>query len=143
MYSIEIAANHKLEATVAFFSENLGDGTKGLFGPVDFWIDSVAGDMRKRLGMTSFAPLPGCCGIVISYHTALEPQHRGNFYSDYFRQLKEKIAKEMGYSLMIATTQMENIPAVGNFFKSKYKFVETFTNSRTGNLIGLGVKKLV
>lgn len=115
---------------------------KGLKAAAKFEIFSCTDDSRRFIGNTWFSPFPGCCGIVVSHHTYLNPDSRHSGLSDPFRKLKEKIAKEMGYSLMVATTDMENIPAVGNFFKSNYRIVETFKNSRTQNLLALGIKKV-
>ena len=89
-----------------------------------------------------FAPVEGCCGIVVSAYTFLNKSVRGTGYSDKFRDMKESLARQLGYSMMIATTQMKNIPAVSNMIKSKYNIVDTFTNKRTNNLLGLGMKRL-
>ena len=86
--------------------------------------------------------LPGCCGVVVSHDTARIGPKRNQQLSDGFRELKEAFAKDLGYSAMICTTDMSNIPALKNLFKSKYEVATTFRNSRTGNQIAIGVKKL-
>lgn len=96
----------------------------------------------NRIGGFTFSPMKGCCGIIISSYTWLDPKFRGGFASDAFRKAKEDFARHLGYSIMLATTQMHNIPAVGNMRKSGYKIVKTFSNKRTGNLLGLGIKEL-
>jgi len=96
------------------------------------------------IGQFSFSALPGCCGVVVSHNTRrtgyLYDQNR--LLSDRFRRIKEAFAEHLGYSVMIATTDMANLPAVGNMFKSNYKIVDTFNNKRTDHLIGIGIKKL-
>jgi hypothetical protein len=96
------------------------------------------------LGDFSFAALPGCCGVVVSHDTVRRGLlYEGNkYFSDNFRRIKEAFAKHLGYSVMIATTDMANLPAVGNMFKSNYKIVDTFSNARTDHLIGIGIKRL-
>lgn len=113
-------------------------GAKGLHSPVLFKVYRVSTSSRIEIGCTSMAPLPGCCGVVVSFHTYLNALNRHTGLSEEFRKLKRTMAEELGYSLMICTADMSNIPAVGNMLKS-YKVVSTFTNKRTGHLIGLGI----
>lgn len=115
---------------------------KGFTEEALFEVFRVTPDSEILIGHTFFSPFPGCCGIVVSHGTYLTEKSRHSGLSDPFRKLKENIARECGYTCMVATTQMSNIPAVGNFFKSRYKFVQTFTNKRTGNLLGVGMKIL-
>ena len=117
---------------------------KGLddLGSVFFNIHRVTDHSDSFIGHTFFSAMPGCCGIVVSHGTYLTEYTRHTGLSQPFRDLKELIAKKLGYSAMIATTQLDNIPAVGNMLKSKYNIRHTFTNSRTGNLLGVGFKVL-
>lgn len=115
---------------------------KGFEETLTFEIFRVSENSEILVGETSFSPFPGCCGIVVSHNTFLTERTRHSGLSNSFRKLKEHIARETGYTKMIATTQMSNIPAVGNFFKSRYRFVETFVNKRTNNLLGIGIKTL-
>ena len=95
-------------------------------------------------GWFSFTALPGCCGVVVSHDTKRIGlfQDWNKKLSDDFRAIKEKFAKKLGYSMIIATTDMANIPAVGNMIKSGYTMNKPFTNKRTGNLLSVGVKAL-
>lgn len=136
-YEFIINTSVKLEARA---DVDLDD--KGLNKSTRFRVFRVTDHSEIEIGQTYMSPMPGCCGIVVSHNTSLNSGSRHTGMSDAFRSLKEKMAKELGYGVMIATTQMSNIPAVGNFFKSKYKFVDTFTNPRTHNLIGIGIKKI-
>ena len=118
---------------------------KGLFKTTKFRFCSIGnreGSEIRELGSFYFSPMPGCCGIVISHDTFLNKNYRGTDVSDAFRKIKNELAKELGYTVMIATTQMTNLPGVGNMMKSKYKIPLTFTNKRTNNLLGLGYKVL-
>lgn len=103
---------------------------------------SIPGNKDIEVGGFKFTAMPGCCGIVVSHGTYLTPQTRGTGLSNPFRQLKMELAKKLGYTMMIATTRMSDVPAVGNMMKSKYKIVDTFRNKRTLNDIGIGIKKL-
>ena len=112
---------------------------KGLYRYITF---SIFSNEDIPAGSFMFYPMPGCCGIVVSTGTYLHKQFRGGQLSRDFRVLKERIAKELGYSCMIATTKMDDIPARKNMEKGNYKFVEEFVNSRTGNRLGIGGKLL-
>ena len=127
--------------TLAELDGHIKEG-KGLLDTLFLLVFRVTETSRIEIGHTSFSPLPGCCGIVVSHGTYLTEQTRGSGLSEPFRKLKEQIARELGYSLMLATTDMANFPAVGNMFRSNYQMVDAFTNKRTGHLIGLGIKKL-
>lgn len=127
-----------------FVNEDHEDG-KGLFNETRFefyYLRNQAGSKPTTLGGFYFSPMPGCCGIVVSHNTFLHIPFRNSNISDKFRQLKTELAKKLGYTIMIATTQMDNLPGVGNMIKSKYKMPVTFINKRTNNLIGLGYKVL-
>ena len=121
------------------------DPEKGLYKTTKFKFYSIGnykGSELRELGYFYFSPMPGCCGIVISHDTFLNKNFRGSAVSDPFRKIKNELAKQLGYTVMIATTQMENLPGVGNMMKSGYKIPLTFTNKRTNNLLGLGYKVL-
>ena len=115
---------------------------KGLDKTIRFKLFRVSNNSEHEIGGFSFSPMPGCCGVVVSHETFLTPDNRGTGLSDPFRELKHEFAVALGYSLMIMTTQMKNLPAVGNMMKSGYISPVTFTNKRTGNLIALGYKEI-
>lgn len=121
---------------------------KGLEGTTKFHISQyykhykTQEEQRTEIGYVYFSEMPGCCGVVVVHNMFLFTQYRGSQFSDPVRRVKEKLARELGYSLMIATTRMDQIPAVQNMFKSKYTIATTFCNKRTNNLIGLGFKKV-
>ena len=100
------------------------------------------GTGTQEIGGFRLAPMPGCCGIVVVHNMFLAPQWRGSAYRQEIRDLKTTLCRRLGYTLMIATTRMDQVASVGNMIRSGYKIIETFTNSRTNHLIGVGTKKL-
>lgn len=140
MFIFKEPVNHEvwLEAR----SNDIGDIEKGLYKETYFQLFRMTDHSSIDIGRTCLAPMPGCCGVVISYNTFLNKDSRHSGLSDPFRKLKENLAKHLGYTLMIATTQASNVPAAGNFIKSKYNVVKTFVNKRTNNLLWLGIKEL-
>ena len=111
---------------------------KGLEKETKFSV--FAGD--TPIGYFRFSPLPGCCGVVVSHDTFVYEKERKTVASQDFRSSKTELAKLFGYSCMIATTQMMNPASLKNMIKSGYDIKIQFINSRTTNLLGLGVKLL-
>jgi len=120
--------------------QDLLEGGKGLDNTEQFTFGYMNEDKPFTCGSFNFSPMPGCCGIVVSHYTLLHAAHRGTIASQQFRVVKRDLARALGYSCIIATTQMQDVRAVKNMFKSGYDIRHTFTNTRTNNLLGIGVK---
>lgn len=127
-----------LEARCA---ENLEEDTaaeKGLFNQVRFsvyigWEAAGAREKTEReIGFFCFSPMPGCCGVVVSTGSWLEVKERGSNIGEHFHQLKAFVAKQLGYSRMLATTQTKNFPELIGAAKHGWKLHEAFINTRTG-----------
>jgi hypothetical protein len=114
--------------------------SKGLTSPESFSLYLIKNGKYKRVGAFCFAPMMGCCGMVVSYHTMLNKEYHKSEISEPFRQLKTKLAKALGYSAMIATS-IKTIPcSAKNMEKSGYKNVMEFNNSRTNHDLIVGIK---
>ena len=97
---------------------------------------------QNRIGGFALYPMPGCCGMVVSTATFLFPDFRGTEISVKFRELKNNLAKHLGYSCMIATGITDDVLSHKNLLKSNYEIVKNFTNSRTDNKLDIAVKVL-
>lgn len=104
------------------------------------YLTTIAGDIL--IGEFQLSPMPGCCAVVISHNSLVKEQYRGTIASQQFREVKTEIAKKAGYTVMIATSKVNDIPASKNMQKSGYRIVSEFTNKRTNNQLHLGVKVL-
>ena len=134
--SIKIPGLFFINTTNSLYTQEFPD--KGLSEEAKFIIhfnDEYLGEFR-------LSPVQGCCGMVVVSGMWLDKKYRGGIYSDEIRSLKEKLCKALGYSVMLATTQMKNTPAVRNMEKSGYKFVHSFVNKRTKNLLSVGIKDI-
>lgn len=107
---------------------------KGLREPVYF---TLGVDGNIFAGFT-LAPMPGCCGVVVSIHSSSD----GRIPSAQFHTIKQNVAKALGYGLMICTTDTTNVPQIVGGARSGWKWGEQFVNPRTNNRIVVGVKKL-
>ena len=143
VHSVYSGKHQVLEAVPACKNPEWIDFEKGLEKEVKFKaVLHKSEETKVTIGSFCFSPMPGCCGVVVSHFTFLEKGFRGTSYSQTFRELKDKVARDLGYSCVIMTTQMENIPAVKNMFKRNFTVAGTFTNKRTGNCLGLGWKRV-
>lgn len=102
-----------------------------------------AGAEERKLGGFTFSTMPGCCGVAVSTASALNEGWRGiKVIGEMFHKLKEHVARELGYSKMIATTQALNLPEVIGGSKAGWKLGEPFRNKRSGNDIFFMFKDL-
>jgi len=85
---------------------------------------------------------PGCCGIMISHNTYVDPIYRKKGISKILQTLKEEIAIETGFSLLLAV-DLEN--SISKDFLPKFKWYEIgkrFKNKRSGNELLLFAKNV-
>lgn len=124
---------------------NPDDLEKGLFKPERFVVkfEHHDGTSSTDIGHFSLEPMPGCCGVIVSTGSYLEPHQRGDHnISRWFHELKAETARKFGYTTMLMTTQLRNIPEVVGASRHKWRFFHYFRNKRTNNDIGIAVKDL-
>lgn len=117
---------------------------KGLYNQTRFLVHWRRSDGTLiEQGHFYLEPFPGCCGIVVSTSSYLKPEYRGQHnISRWFHELKAKVAKHFGYSTMIMTTQLRNIPEVVGASHCGWRFQHYLRNARTENDIGIAIKDL-
>lgn len=117
---------------------------KGLQGRTMFDVmwQSHPSILPMPAGSFCLEPMPGCCGVVVSTDSFLNPQYRGAL-GKRFHTLKEGVARHFGYRAMLMTTHLRNIPEVVGASKARWKFFHYFRNGRTGNDIGIAVKEIL
>lgn len=116
---------------------------KGLSIDTSFIVQWQQSDKAVTFGRFTLAPMPGCCGVVVSTGSYIEPYQRGQYNpSRWFHSLKAETARHFGYTTMIMTTQLRNIPEVVGASHCGWKFHEFFRNKRTGHDIGIAIKVL-
>jgi len=90
----------------------------------------------------SLKELPGCCGVMVSYNTRVNNAYRGKGINSFLQGIKEKIAKNNGYSILMATTIDINLAEVHILEKFGWKCINKFLNSRTNNTVKIFTKNL-
>ena len=143
-YTDQVSVVFRMERPTDITLESIIKMEKGLdhTGTCQFGIFIKQYKEEEKIGHFMLTQLPGCCGVVVIHNMYLNKDFRGGVLSNTIRNGKHKLCHILGYTCAIATTKMSDIPAVKNMFKSRYSIVDTFTNRRTNNLIGIGVKKL-
>lgn len=109
---------------------------------VKFIVYRKTDSSEYEIGHFFLSAMPGCCGVCISHNAYLNERTRHSGLSNPFRDIKPFIARLVGYSSMIATSIVTDIPAFKSMLKSNYRIVDTFTNNRTNNVLAFGFKKL-
>ena len=129
------------------FPEDPEERQKGLEKSTNFVVcQGPAPDPDKphtdSYGRFTFAPLPGNCGIVVSTDTWIAERWRKQGSADRLHKIKENIARQLGYSLMLSTSISTNMPQVISAAKAGWKFVDHFQNKRTNHQCLIGIKHL-
>lgn len=84
-----------------------------------------------------------CCGMMVSTKTFVNEKFRGQGIAQEMMPIKESIAKEFGYSALIATVNITGNPAEAHILeKHGWKKIHEFKNSRTTNIVGIFVKNI-
>src|ERR1700761_4391320 len=126
--------DYRLSVEVPDVEEGLKASDKGLMESTNFIVLWNHSDKRiSPFGRFTLVPMPGCCGIIVSVGSYLEPGFRSQHNpSRWFHEIKEKVARHFGYSLMLMTTQTSNFPEVIGAAKSGWRLHHSFRNARTG-----------
>jgi GNAT superfamily N-acetyltransferase len=84
-----------------------------------------------------------CCGILVSSATYVDKDHQKQGIAQEMMPLKEALAKEFGYSLLMATVNMTGNPAEVHILeKFNWKKNSEFVNARTKNTVGIFTKEI-
>ncbi len=84
--------------------------------------------------------LYGCKGILVSHNMEVSSDYRGKGIAKKLQSIKDRVAKDLMVSVLIATVKDDNV-AEKKVIKD-WQHLETFMNSRTGNKIGIHIKKI-
>lgn len=85
---------------------------------------------------------PGCCGICMSFHTSIWPSYQRKGLGKLLMKMKEQIAFENGYTLMVATDKCIHESQMRIFKGAKWVKSAEFRNRRTHNSVGLFTREI-
>lgn len=127
-WSIKVAELYESEVQNGFRE------TKGLTQLVHFYVEDTV--LEESIGQFAFAPLAGNCGIVVSTDTWVTFKRRGKGLSHVLHDIKEYLARRLGYTLMMATVVDNNEPQIKGMLKYGWSIRQgdlEFVNKRTNN----------
>ena len=98
----------------------------------------------RTVAKFSMAPLPGCCGVCVSYHAQIETQFRRRGIGGILLEVREDAAERAGYTVVLATVLTSNEEERNLLRRHSWQEVgEAFKNKRTGNDVRFLKKVLV
>lgn len=92
---------------------------------------------KKRVAGFQLVEQVNCCGVIVSTRTYVYNSVKDMGYAQEMMELKIALAKEFGYSAMLATVVMKNEAEVHILEKFGWKCGETFVNTRSKNELGI------
>lgn len=84
--------------------------------------------------------LYGCRGILISHNMLVSPQYRGQGIAKKLQPIKERVARDLQVSVLLATVRDDNLAEKAVI--KDWQHLDTFTNIKTGNAVGIHIKKV-
>lgn len=89
----------------------------------------------KEIAGFKLYEMPHCCGILVSCNAYVQPSFRGKRVGTLLNNLRQEIARAMGYTVMICTDIARNTPQRKLLKTNGWKDILEFKNKRTGNTI--------
>ena len=93
-------------------------------------------------GYCELNSFPGCSQIVVSNHAFIYPEKRGKGKGHVNHKLRVERAKFMGYDYLMCTVRADNAIELKILYANKFKYLDEFKNSESGNSVILFGKKL-
>lgn len=84
--------------------------------------------------------LYGCKGILVSHNMMVSPCYRGQGIAKKLQPIKDKVAKDLQVSVLLATVKDDN--AAEKSVIKDWQHLDSFANIRTGNKVGIHIKKI-
>jgi hypothetical protein len=86
-------------------------------------------------GYCELNPFPGCSQIVVLNHAFIYPEKRRQGKGSVNHKLRVERAKFMGFNYLICTVKANNTAELAILNKNKFKELDQFLNTESGNLV--------
>jgi L-amino acid N-acyltransferase YncA len=96
----------------------------------------------KPIGHYELNPFPGCNQMVVSNHSCIYSEYRGQGLGQILAEEKISTAKEEGFDYMIATVVSTNTAQLKIMEKNGWKLLDTFFNRESGNEVNIFGRRL-
>jgi hypothetical protein len=97
---------------------------------------------KATISKFSLLEMPGCCGICISTGAYIDSKYRNMGINTILNSLRIKIAKELGYTVLLCTDVATNVYQKKVLQKNGWQDIFRFRNRRTNNLVDISVVHL-
>jgi GNAT superfamily N-acetyltransferase len=98
--------------------------------------------LETKIGEFELSPMPGCPRVGISHGLIIFPEFRGKGLSKRTQGIREELAKQQGYVVLLSTTAVGNTPQEHRQEWNGAKTIATFFNSKTQNDVKLYMRHL-
>jgi hypothetical protein len=97
---------------------------------------------EREVCVFSLEQLPGCCGVLISYHVNVRLPYQNKGVNSFLQGIREEIARHNGYTMLMCTTTGDNLHEIHILEKYGWKLADSFNNKRTTNDVLVYTKTL-
>jgi hypothetical protein len=91
----------------------------------------------------SLEQLPGCCGVLVSYHVEVRKKYQNKGINSYLQGIREQIARHNGYTMLMCTTTLDNLAEIHILKTHGWTCDSAFVNKRTAHGVMVFTKVLV
>lgn len=103
-----------------------------------YWVLGFVGDRTAApIARFKLICMPGCCGIVISTDACVYSDYRRKGLGTILNNMRRQIAWQFGYTAMICTDVMVNIPQQRILKRNGWNTLFHFVNRRTENAVSM------
>ena len=86
--------------------------------------------------------LPGCCGVLVSYHVGIVESYKGKGLGKILLRLRQKLAYDLGYTVLLCTNRTDNPVQAHLLTRAGFEQAALFQNRRTNNHVSIQYKLL-
>lgn len=136
---VELKTTDLLQALSALLSEGqfLPEelGNLYLFQRNDGVFDVRSTKRASNIATFSLAPLPGCCGIAVSYYSEVHAYWREKGLGRFLLAVRMGACRRAGYGYMLASVLADNPVEIGLLAAAGWIKIGEFRNPKTNNIV--------
>jgi GNAT superfamily N-acetyltransferase len=92
-------------------------------------------NLEGPVAVFDMTELPGCCGVIVSYHSQVREEHRKKGMGQFLLEARMSAARNKGYGLMMATVEHNNTVERKLLESNGWISKGEFRNPKTGHVI--------
>jgi hypothetical protein len=91
----------------------------------------------RAVAVFNLKELPGCCGVYVSFNCDVSSRYRKLGIGTLLNKMRQQIAWDHGYTLLICTDVDSNLPQQKILKKNNWDKLTSFINRNTDNMVSL------